>query len=88
MSNETFNEVYEAVDHAIEKPKPGPREMDLRKTFIQKKYVIRSFIQRTSYGEKELGRDMEAAIREHDLHSLLQSFAEVNIFWEKKYFCT
>ena len=77
MSNETFNEVYEAVDNLCEKPRPGPKEMEQRKSFIQKKYVLRSFIQRTSYGEKELGRDMEAAIRDHDMHALLQSFAEV-----------
>ena len=77
MSNETFNEVYEAVDNLCEKPRPGPKEMEQRKSFIHKKYVLRSFIQRTSYGEKELGRDMEAAIREQEMHTLLQSFAEV-----------
>jgi Arf-GAP/SH3 domain/ANK repeat/PH domain-containing protein len=79
MSNETFNEVYEALDNIAEKPRPGPKEMKLRESYIYKKYVLRSSIQRTSYGEKELGRDMEAAIKEHDMHTLLQSFAEVII---------
>ena len=50
--------------------------MELRKSFIHKKYVLRSFIQRTSYGERELARDMEAAIKDNDMHALLQSFSE------------
>ena len=60
-----------------ERPRPGQNgEMELRKSFIHKKYVLRSFIQRTSYGERELARDMEAAIKDNDMHALLQSFSE------------
>ena len=60
-----------------DRPRPGLNgEMELRKSFIHKKYVLRSFIQRTSYGERELARDMEAAIKDNDMHALLQSFSE------------
>lgn len=75
LGNEILNEVYEANIYGVEKPNPSTTS-EMRTSFIKQKYIQKRFIQKTIYSEQESSQALESAIRESDMHALLQAYAE------------
>ncbi|XKL68849.1 hypothetical protein PGB90_006618 [Kerria lacca] len=75
MTNQVFNEIMEATLNASNKPNPSST-MEERCEFIRAKYVEKKYASRSRANEKDLLNELEHAVNNKSLSSLLQVFAE------------
>lgn len=76
MSNHSFNDIMEATLRINQKPSPSA-SMEARYEYIRAKYIDRKFVLRSCNGRvNDLKNDLENAIQQRHLFSLLQVFAE------------
>ncbi|EZA47681.1 arfGAP with SH3 domain, ANK repeat and PH domain-containing protein isoform X2 [Ooceraea biroi] len=75
MTNQAFNEVMERTLRHNLKPSPTST-MEERYEFIRAKYVDKRYVLNTCADERDLLSDLEHAVNNHDLHHLLQVYAE------------